>query len=732
MKTPQQQEKNTQSPQNTISEVGTAGKMPPAVQAKMENAFGTDFSDVSITPNSQKASSLGALAYTQGNSIQFAQGQYDPNTEKGQSLLGHELTHVVQQKQGRVQPTDQIGDTPINDNASLEAEADLMGSKAAKGESVQLKKSLGSSNNNKTVQRAGDGELQKHVAKNVAPLQQIPEGTIPSPTLFDKATYEGFFTGEGTAKKQIKSILEKIYGNKSLKSMVHGESHKSTSSIALCTDYETIRQMHEYASVMIANTGAWLQERGNDPDRAKREKGFLAFLSVMTDFKMAAENRMRSGGISEEQISGLEENFSQESKDTISKIQLHYANRSAGSVFTNLAKPLKMLAPVPDSKGSVEVEVKIPIPQVPGLYIGGTFGLEAEHGEKAFKIGCNAALKVGIEYSISNAAKLGAGISLGAYIESQAATPEDALRLVSYGLYKRLKENSIIGRYADGAWGGKTSADKFVARTEADIFDNPNAGTEDDAPYVEMGGSIGANAEAKTNFGMGSESVLKGGLEAQAGYKSGTRYDKDTTAGRKGKNVSSIDTKIAASFDIAGFGAGIEYTYGKTTSKDPNVIAEAETETNHIVTISASSRPIVGQGMLITKLVEFIAGLQSKGASVVGRGDSQRAKATWGAASSSLTGTVESLADGGSEDFVGDLESGVKSEGKLGLSLELNLSKKEGTFTVSSDSETEIAIEVMGGVNVKVSKSKSLVVVKYANGWSLKVGGFNLIGGGQA
>lgn len=114
--------------------------MPENVQAKMENSFGQDFSDVKIHQNSNDATQLQAHAFAQGTDIHFAPGQYSPNTQKGQELLGHELTHVVQQKQGRVKPTIQAkGDVNINDDKGLEKEADDMGLKAARGEKVNMK-----------------------------------------------------------------------------------------------------------------------------------------------------------------------------------------------------------------------------------------------------------------------------------------------------------------------------------------------------------------------------------------------------------------------------------------------------------------------------------------------------------------------------------------------------------------------------------------------------------------
>jgi hypothetical protein len=134
----------------SMNEIGYAGadvpaaaaassgqRMPAPVQAKMEHAFGADFSGVRIHQGPE-AQSMGALAYTQGAAIHFAPGQYDPGSQRGQELLGHELTHVVQQSQGRVRAPAQAKGQSINDDVALEQEADQLGARAARGESVGL------------------------------------------------------------------------------------------------------------------------------------------------------------------------------------------------------------------------------------------------------------------------------------------------------------------------------------------------------------------------------------------------------------------------------------------------------------------------------------------------------------------------------------------------------------------------------------------------------------------
>lgn len=109
--------------------------IPDQVRAKMETAFGMDFSDVRVHVG-QEASAIGAIAYTWGTNIHFAPGQYNPHTIQGQKLLGHELWHVVQQKSGRVSNPFGGGVAVVQDHA-LEAEADRMGIKAAMTALVQ-------------------------------------------------------------------------------------------------------------------------------------------------------------------------------------------------------------------------------------------------------------------------------------------------------------------------------------------------------------------------------------------------------------------------------------------------------------------------------------------------------------------------------------------------------------------------------------------------------------------
>jgi outer membrane protein OmpA-like peptidoglycan-associated protein len=79
---------------------GAGQPLDKASRTFMEPRFGYDFSQVRVHSNSAAARStqeLSALAFTVGNHIAFAAGQYRPGSAKTNRLLAHELAHVVQQ-----------------------------------------------------------------------------------------------------------------------------------------------------------------------------------------------------------------------------------------------------------------------------------------------------------------------------------------------------------------------------------------------------------------------------------------------------------------------------------------------------------------------------------------------------------------------------------------------------------------------------------------------------------
>ena len=122
------------------SEVARPNKtgLPEVLKTGIENLSGYSMDDVRVHYNSDKPAQLQAHAYTQGTDIHVASGQ--------EKHLPHEAWHVVQQKQGRVQPTMQMkGKVNVNDDVGMEREADVMGANAMQikeehsGETLQKK-----------------------------------------------------------------------------------------------------------------------------------------------------------------------------------------------------------------------------------------------------------------------------------------------------------------------------------------------------------------------------------------------------------------------------------------------------------------------------------------------------------------------------------------------------------------------------------------------------------------
>jgi len=114
---------------------GPGSALPDGLRGSMEGSFGADFSGVRVHRGPSAEAMGGVRAATQGSDITFASGEYAPESRGGRELIGHELTHVVQQAAGRVEPTTQAkgGDGEANTDPGLEAEADHAGALAAAG-----------------------------------------------------------------------------------------------------------------------------------------------------------------------------------------------------------------------------------------------------------------------------------------------------------------------------------------------------------------------------------------------------------------------------------------------------------------------------------------------------------------------------------------------------------------------------------------------------------------------
>ncbi|EDM74895.1 hypothetical protein PPSIR1_24489 [Plesiocystis pacifica SIR-1] len=102
-----------------------SASLPSSLSRNLERLSGQPMGDVRVHYGSTAPSRVGAHAFTQGSDIHLG-----PRQERH---LAHEAWHAVQQKQGRVAATGEVGGHALNSDSSLEREADVMGARAARG-----------------------------------------------------------------------------------------------------------------------------------------------------------------------------------------------------------------------------------------------------------------------------------------------------------------------------------------------------------------------------------------------------------------------------------------------------------------------------------------------------------------------------------------------------------------------------------------------------------------------
>ena len=87
------------APSAQLDGLDHGASLPDGERSFMEARLGHDFSRVRVHTGERAAAaaeSVEARAFTVGSDVVFGAGEYRPGTQSGRRLLGHELTHVVQ------------------------------------------------------------------------------------------------------------------------------------------------------------------------------------------------------------------------------------------------------------------------------------------------------------------------------------------------------------------------------------------------------------------------------------------------------------------------------------------------------------------------------------------------------------------------------------------------------------------------------------------------------------
>ncbi|MEU8974557.1 DUF4157 domain-containing protein [Streptomyces monashensis] len=155
------------------------------VRREMESRLGADFGDVRVHRDSAaraSAAEVGARAYTSGSHIVLGEGGFDRHT------LAHELTHVIQQRQGPVAGTDNGAGLRISDPGDrFEREAEANATRALAGPVPSAERS----SEQAAVRDRADGgtALQRQII-------EIKKGT---PGTAETQAFESFFTAVDNA-----------------------------------------------------------------------------------------------------------------------------------------------------------------------------------------------------------------------------------------------------------------------------------------------------------------------------------------------------------------------------------------------------------------------------------------------------------------------------------------------------------------------------------------------------
>lgn len=157
-----------------VHDVIASGGAPlsPDLRADMEGRFERDFGDVRVHNDGAahaSAKSVNAQAYTVGANIVFQRDTYDPGSDAGRHMIAHELTHVVQQRNGPVDGTNAGGGVKISDPSDrferdAVANADRVMSAPAPAPSSD-------------VQRFSEGDGSASVQRQDAPAEEEEEAT---------------------------------------------------------------------------------------------------------------------------------------------------------------------------------------------------------------------------------------------------------------------------------------------------------------------------------------------------------------------------------------------------------------------------------------------------------------------------------------------------------------------------------------------------------------------------
>jgi hypothetical protein len=172
--------------------------LPGDVRAGFESSLGADLSGVRVHTGAESqtaAAAVGARAYTLGQDIHFAAGNYDPSGDTGKHLLAHEVAHTVQQSGGVQRRQNKLDISTPGD--AQEVEADRAADAMVRGQPAQISNALAGLG--RKVMRSPDGASGVSV-KSAIPFK-VKEIKLPKKPI-------GYFEVSAEAKFTVTATVE--------------------------------------------------------------------------------------------------------------------------------------------------------------------------------------------------------------------------------------------------------------------------------------------------------------------------------------------------------------------------------------------------------------------------------------------------------------------------------------------------------------------------------------------
>lgn len=150
-------------------------------RTEMEGALGADLQDVRVHTDGEADHlnrAVSAKAFTAGDDVFFRSGTYDPGSPSGKELIAHELTHVVQQRNG----TSGLDAGQVSDPGdAAEREASAVGSEVASAGAASATETTAPAIARQADEELEDTEpLQMAVAREELPEEDVDEDGEPA------------------------------------------------------------------------------------------------------------------------------------------------------------------------------------------------------------------------------------------------------------------------------------------------------------------------------------------------------------------------------------------------------------------------------------------------------------------------------------------------------------------------------------------------------------------------